>query len=124
MWPNSQDPQNCRVSCTGMSWHVSIVQKKVYYIDCPNSSITKLDSVANSKLFVHILQVAENNKRNSKSGQLLAQKAQAVKNIMQDYDPEARDLLIQYTIEIGHEQTPWTDDNLSSKKCLPGYQFP
>lgn len=68
------------------------------------------------------LQVSEHNKRNAKGGQLLGQKAQAVRNILEHYDAEARDLLISFSIELGHEQTPWTDDCLSSKKCLPGYQ--
>lgn len=50
-------------------------------------------------------------------------KAQAVRNIMEHFDREARKLLIDYTVNVGHENTPWTDDNLSSKKCLPGFQF-
>lgn len=68
-------------------------------------------------------EVNDHNSRNSKSGQLLSQKAQSVRNIMQHFDKEAREALIAYTIEIGHENTGWTDDNLSSKKILPGFQL-
>ena len=49
--------------------------------------------------------------------------AMAGKNVMEHSDKEARDLLISYTIETGLDATPWTDDDLSSKKCLPGHQF-
>jgi hypothetical protein len=50
-------------------------------------------------------------------------KAQAVKNIMESFDRDARNAIIEYTIRVGHEGTPWTDDNLSSKKTLPGFQL-
>ncbi|CAK9014882.1 Uncharacterized protein SCF082_LOCUS12523, partial [Durusdinium trenchii] len=60
--------------------------------------------------------VRDNNRQASKTGQLLGMKAQAVRNIMEHFDREARKLLIDYTVNVGHENTPWTDDNLSSKK--------
>ena len=68
-------------------------------------------------------EVRDNNRMNSKNGQLLGMKAQSVKNIMEHFDQDARQAIIDYTVNVGHENTPWTDDNLSSKKCLPGFQL-
>ena len=73
-------------------------------------------------LFFIAAQIRQNNSQNSKAGQLLGSKATSVRNIMEHYDAEAVRAIIQYTLEVGHEQSPWSDDSLSSKKCVPGYQ--
>ncbi|CAK9032260.1 unnamed protein product [Durusdinium trenchii] len=67
--------------------------------------------------------VQQNNSRSTRAGQLLGQKAQSVRNVMEFYDPKALESIIAFTVEVGTEQTPWSDESLSSKKCLPGFQF-
>ena len=42
---------------------------------------------------------------------------------MQHFDGEAREAIIQFTLERGSEDTPWQDDCLSTKKALPGFQL-
>ena len=69
-----------------------------------------------------ISEIRQNNSRNARAGQLLGTKAAAVRCIMEQYDPQAVTAIINYTLENGHENTPWSDDSLSSKKCLPGFQ--
>lgn len=64
----------------------------------------------------------QNNSRSTRAGQLLGQKAQSVRNVMEFYDPKALESIIAFTVEVGTEQTPWSDESLSSKKCLPGFQ--
>ncbi|CAK9055719.1 unnamed protein product [Durusdinium trenchii] len=85
--------------------------------------LMSLLSIARDLKLDNWAEVRDNNRQASKTGQLLGMKAQAVRNIMEHFDREARKLLIDYTVNVGHENTPWTDDNLSSKKCLPGFQF-
>ena len=42
---------------------------------------------------------------------------------MDFYDPAALDAIVAFTVEVGIDQTPWSDECLSSKKCLPGFQL-
>ena len=79
--------------------------------------------LTHEQIIPHLLaQVRDHNKQNSKTGQLLGAKAQAGRNIMEHFDKDAREAIINYCVQCGCENTPWTDDTLSSKKCLPGYQ--
>lgn len=68
-------------------------------------------------------EVKDHNQSSSKAGQLVGSKAQAVKNILHSLPQPVKKLLVDYTVEVGYEATPWQDDCLGSKKWLPGYAF-
>lgn len=65
--------------------------------------------------------VKDHNTIQSKAGRLDGSKAQAVKNILNSVPPNVKKLLVDYSLEVGFEMTPWSDDSLGSKKWLPGY---
>ena len=66
----------------------------------------------------------DHNSNSTKSGQLIGSKAQAVKNILNQVPPPVKKLIVDYSVEVGFEQTPWSDDSLGSKKWLPGFVLP
>ena len=74
------------------------------------------------EVYVVIVQVRDHNAGSSKAGQLVGSKAQAVKNILNNVPSQVLKLIVEYTVEVGYENTPWSDDCLGSKKWLTGYQ--
>ena len=52
----------------------------------------------------------------------MGSKAQAVKNILNNVPAKCLKLIVDYTVEVGYENTPWSDDCLGSKKWLTGFQ--
>ena len=58
----------------------------------------------------------------SRAGQLLGSKAQAVKNVLNNVPRRVLEMITNYSVEVGFEATPWSDDCLGSKKWLTGYQ--
>lgn len=74
-------------------------------------------------MFVPCSQVKDHNANSSKNGQLVGSKAQAVKNILHSLPSKVRQLIVDYTTEVGYESSPWQDDCLGSKKWLPGFAF-
>lgn len=68
------------------------------------------------------LQVRDHNAGSSKAGQLVGSKAQAVKNILNCVPRQVLKLIVDYTVEVEWEGTPWSDDCMGSKKWLTGFQ--
>ena len=66
-------------------------------------------------------QVKDHNSIQSKAGKLEGSKAQAAKNILNSVPASVKKLIVDYSVEVGFEMTPWSDDSLGSKKWLPGY---
>lgn len=65
----------------------------------------------------------DHNSNSSKAGQLVGSKAQAVKNILHHLPHKVKQQIVDYTVEVGFEASPWQDDCLGSKKWLPGFTF-
>ena len=63
------------------------------------------------------------NKDASRSSQITGTKAQAVKNVLELASPSTINLLLQTTSAYGWENSPWTEEALSSKKLFPGQHF-
>ena len=59
----------------------------------------------------------------SERSQLAGPKANAVKQILLNVGWGTQQALIDYTLRVGWDQAPWSDDTLGSKKWLPGYQI-
>lgn len=89
---------------------------------CLKHGIVPLFAVKLTYQFV--TKVKDHNSSVSKAGQLIGSKAQAVKNILNAVPTAVRKLIVDYTVEVGYEATPWSDDCLGSKKWLPGFALP
>ena len=48
--------------------------------------------------------------------------AQAVQNLLQDVPPEALLIIDKHIKELGWESSAWTDESLSSRHWMPGFQ--
>ena len=70
----------------------------------------------------HVIQVREYNQSAPERAQLAGQKGQAVKNLLKSLPSETQELLINVTVQLGFDKSPWSDDALASRKWLPGYQ--
>ena len=68
-------------------------------------------------------QVLKHNAQSSEKGQLVGDKARAVKQVLDSVPKEAQKLLVEITVQHGWDRSPWTDDCLSSKKWCPGTQL-
>lgn len=63
------------------------------------------------------------NMENPKQAQLTGQKASAVKALLESYPAEALQLVEDHVMQMGWPGCCFSDDALSSKKLLPGFNF-
>ena len=124
----------CKMSCQLRTWVTSITNLREHEPRLDASELATRHSKVTGRcqwttslqLMTTLIdnldaQVREHNSKNAKDGQLTGQKAQAVKNILELFDKRAAQLLVDYTLEVGHEKGPWTDNCLGSAKLVPGF---
>lgn len=55
--------------------------------------------------------------------QIVGRKAQALKNLWENFPEKALDILTDMVSTFGWEESGWTEEGLASKRILPGYVF-